>query len=198
MKRYEILLVALFAINVATAKSIQPEVYESLEVSFVQAQSQTLGRNSYYNYFSSNRVRSIDLTQKIKLSPGVFAELGLSLGGIEIEFMTGPSFVGNEDNRMDLDRWLGARAKIKFSDINPIGGIAYLYKSRDTQFQLSANAGLKLLKPSDVLLEFDGELGDQLNRRLELVSRLEQEVLNRFENYYLEPVLSVDLSYKFN
>lgn len=197
MKLTKLLFVALFFINVATAKSIQPGWHESLEVSFDQAQSQTLGRNSYYNYSFTYLVKSIDLTRRIKLSPRIFAELGLSLGGPEIEFMTGPSIVGNEEIRVDLNRWLSVRAKIEFADINPIGGIAYLYKSRDTQFQFSATARLKLLKPSDVLLEFDGELGDQVNRRFDLVWQLEQDVLNQFENYYLEPVLGVDLSYKF-
>jgi len=198
MKRTELLLVALLTINVATAKSTLPGLYESLEISFDQAQAQTLGRNSYYNYFSTNRVNSIDLTQKIKLSPRVFAELGLSLGGPEIEFMTGPSMVGNEDNRVDLNRWLSTRVKIEFADINAVGGITYLYKSRDAQFQFSATASLKLLTPSNVSLAFEGELGEMVHRQVSLVSHLEQNLVNQLKDYYLEPRLGMDLSYSFN
>ena len=198
MKRIGLLLAASLFINVAVAKSTQLELHENLEVIFDQERSQISGGNSSYNYFTNSMFESIGMIQKIQLSPRVFAGLGLLLGGLEIELKTGPSVVQFEENEIDLNRWLGARAKIEFADITPFGNLAYRYQSRNTRLRISANAGLKLLQLSSVSLEFNGELGDQVNRRLDLVSALEQDVLNQLENYYLEPVLGVDLNYKFN
>jgi len=198
MKQIGLLLTASLFVSAATAKSTNLVLNENLEIIFDQARSQVLSRNSRYNYSTSSRTESIGLIQKFQLSTHLSTGLGLWLGGLEIELETGLSPVQFEDHQVDLNRWLGVRARIDFADIVPYGNIAYSYLSRDRQLRFGANAGLKLLIPSNVSMSFNGELSDEVNRQEGLVSQLEHDVLDQLEDYYLEPVLGVDLSYSFN
>jgi len=198
MKQIGLLLTASLFVSAATAKSTNLVLNENLEIIFDQARSQVLSRNSRYNYSTSSRTESIGLIQKFQLSTHLSTGLGLWLGGLEIELETGLSPVQFEGHQVDLNRWLGVRARIDFADIVPYGNIAYSYLSRDRQLRFGANAGLKLLIPSNVSMSFNGELSDEVNRQEGLVSQLEHDVLDQLEDYYLEPVLGVDLSYSFN
>jgi hypothetical protein len=198
MKQIGLLLTALLFVSTAAAKSTKLALNENLEINFDQARSQVLSRNSSYNYSTSSRTESIGLIQKFQLSTHLSTGLGLWLGGLEIELETGPSLVQFQDNQVDLNRWLGVRAKINFADIVPYGNIAYSYQSRDAQLRFGANAGLKLLIPTDVSMSFNGELGSLVNRQADLIAQLEHDVLDQLEDYYLEPVFGVDLSYTFN
>jgi len=198
MKQIGLLLTASLFVSAATAKSTNLVLNENLEIIFDQARSQVLSRNSRYNYSTSSRTESIGLIQKFQLSTHLSTGLGLWLGGLEIELETGLSPVQFEGHQVDLNRWLCVRARIDFADIVPYGNIAYSYLSRDRQLRFGANAGLKLLIPSNVSMSFNGELSDEVNRQEGLVSQLEHDVLDQLEDYYLEPVLGVDLSYSFN
>ena len=198
MKHLIFFIAASLLVNTVSAKSTQLTLNEDFEVVFDQTRSQRLSNNSSYNYSTNSRAESIGLIQKFQLSAHVFAGLGLWLGGLEIELETMPSVLHFKEYEVDLDRWLGIRAKIDFSDLIPFGNVAYHYESRDTQLRINANAGLKLLKPSSVSLDFDGELSDLVDQQSGLVAQLEQDALNKFEAYYLEPVLDVGLSYAFN
>ncbi len=198
MKHLLLLIAASLLVNPVSAKSTHFDLYENFEVVFDQARSQRLSNNSSYNYSVSSRAESIGLIQKFQLSAHVFAGLGLWLGGLEIELETMPSVSHFEEYEVDFNRWLGVHAKIDFADLIPFGNVAYHYESRDTQLRINANAGLKLLKLSSVSLDFDGELSELVDQQPGLVSLLEQDALDKFEDYYLEPVLDVGLSYAFN
>jgi len=198
MKQIVLLLTASLFVSAAAAKSTNLVLNENLEIIFDQARSQVLSRNSRYNYSTSSRTESIGLIQKFQLSTHVSTGLGLWLGGLEIELETGLSLVQFEDLQVDLNRWLGVRARIDFANIVPYGNIAYHYESRDRQLRFGANAGLKLLIPSNVSMSFNGELDSLVNRQADQVAQLEHDVLDQLEDYYLEPVFGVDLSYSFN
>ncbi len=198
MKHFLIFIVALLLVNPASAKSTQLALSNNFEVVVDQARSQLLRKNSSYNYTVSSRNESVGLIHNFQLSPRMFAGLGLWIGGPEIEIETVASFSRFEEYEVDLNRWLGVRAKIDFADLVPFGNLTYRFESRDARLQINANAGLKLLLPSSVSLNFNGELGDLVNRETDLVAQLEKEGLNQLENYYLEPVLGIGLRYTFN
>lgn len=198
MKQIAFVIAASLFVSSVLAKSTQLALNQNFEVVFDQAQSRSLSKNSSYHYAATSRVESVGLIYNFQMSAHTFAGLGLWLGGLEIELETMSTFSQIDDIEVDLNRWLGARAKIDFTDLIPFGSLAYRYQSRDEKLQITANAGLKLLLPSSVSINFDGELSDMVNREVGLVSRLEQDTLSQLEDFYLEPVLGVGLRYDFN
>jgi hypothetical protein len=198
MKQIAFFIAVSLFVGSVSAKSTQLVLNQNFELVFEQAQSRSLSKSSSYRYSVTSRVESVGLVQYYQLSAHTFVGLGLWLGGLEIELETMPSFFRFEDYEVDLNRWLSARAKIDFADLIPFGNLAYRYQSRDEQLQITANAGLKLLLPSRISIDFEGELSGVVDRQAGLVSRLEQDTLNQLEDYYLEPVLTVGLNYTFD
>ena len=198
MKQIAFVITALLFVGPVSAKSTQFALNQNFDVVFDQAQSRALSQSSSYHYSATSRLESVGLVRNFQMSAHTFVGLGIWLGGLEIELETMPSFFQFEEYEVDLNRWLGARAKIEFADLVPYGNLAYRYQSRDEQLQISANAGLKLLLPSSVSLDFEGELSGLVDRQLGLVSRLEQDAFNQLEDFYLEPVLAVGLNYSFD
>jgi hypothetical protein len=198
VKHLIIFIVALLFVNPASAKSTQFALNSNFEVFIDKSRSQLLRKNSSYNYTASSRNESVGLVQKFQLTTHLFAGLGLWIGGPEIEIETTASISRHEEFEIDLNRWIGVRAKIDFADLVPFGNLAYRFESRDAQLQINANAGLKLLLPSRVSLDFNGEFGDLVNRETGLVAQLERDSLNQLENYYLVPVFDIGLRYAFN
>ena len=197
MKQIAILTVVLLLVGSVSAKSTHFALNPNLEVVFDQAESRVLSQNSSYHYSATSRVESIGLVHNFQMSTHTFAGLGLWLGGLEIELETMSSFSRFEEYEVNLNRWLSARAKIDFADLVPYGNLAYRYQSRDEQLQITANAGLKLLLPSSVSIDFEGELSGLVEREAGLVLQLERDTLNQLEGFYLEPLLGIGLRYKF-
>lgn len=198
MKHLVFFIVASLFVNPVSAKSTRIELNNDQELIFDRSQSRKLTNNTIYNYSAISSSESIGMIQKFRLSPRLSGGLGIWLGGLEIELETMASFTQFEQNEVDLNRWLGVRAKIDFAEFIPYGSITYLYESRDQQFQFNANAGIKLLQPSNVSVSFGGEWGDIVEQQSNLVAQLERDTFGKLENYYLEPVLGLGLSYTFD
>jgi hypothetical protein len=198
MKYLVFIIVASLFVNPVSAKSTRIGLNNDLELILDRSQARKLSNNTIYNYSAISSSESIGMIQKFRLSPRVSGGLGLWLGGLEIELETMATITQFEQNEVDLNRWLGVRANIDFADIIPYGSITYLYESRDRQFQFNANAGIKLLQPTDVSVTFVGEWGDIVEQQSNLVAQLERDTFDKLENYYLEPVLGLGLSYTFD
>jgi hypothetical protein len=198
VKYIGLLFVASLFVNIAVANTTQLALTDNLDIRFDKGRSQHIERNSRYNYSTTVRSESIGLIQKFQLSPRISAGLGLWLGGLDIELETEASVVQFDEISVDLNRWLGVRAKINFADIIPFGNIAYLYESRNQQLRFNADVGIKFIKPSNVSLAFNGEWGEIVEQRNDLISQLQRDALSQLKEYYLEPLLGLDLSYTFN
>ncbi len=59
------------------------------------------------------------------------------------------------------------------------------------------DAGMRLLSVSDLSLEIDGPLASEIRNRGALLRDFEQQARDELDDYYLEPVLRMDLSYRF-
>jgi hypothetical protein len=134
--------------------------------------------------------------QNIPLTPTINVGLGLMFGGIEIEIETQSSKVRFRD--ADIDGLLRMNAKIEFADIIPYLNLGYYIEGRKQRLSFSANAGIKLLQLSSVSVTLDGEIGDLLEHQKGVVSKLQDEIRQDLDAYYLEPVINMHMNYLFN
>jgi hypothetical protein len=119
-------------------------------------------------------------------------------GGIEVEVETQSSIVRFRDSDIDIDGLLGVNAKIEFADIIPYLNLGYYIEGRKQRLSFSANAGIKLLWLSSVSVTLEGEIGNLLEQQNGVVSRLQDEIRQDLEDYYLEPVINIHMNYLFN
>ncbi len=198
MKRVILLIAASLFFDVVAAKSVQSNLDDDLLLIFSQSQSRDLGRQGTYNYSAYSRAKSIGFLQNIPLTPTISVGLGLMFGGMEIEVETQLSTVRIRVSDIDIDGLLGVNAKIEFADIIPYLNLAYYREDRKQQLSFSASAGIKLLRLASVSVGLDGEVGDLLERQDGVVSSLADQIRQNLDDYYLEPVIKIDLNYVFN
>ncbi len=198
MKRVILLIAASLFFDVVAAKSVQSNLDDDLLLIFSQSQSRDLGRQGTYNYSAYSRAKSIGFLQNIPLTPTISVGLGLMFGGMEIEVETQLSTVRIRVSDIDIDGLLGVNAQIEFADIIPYLNLAYYLEDRKQQLSFSASAGIKLLRLASVSVGLDGEVGDLLERQDGVVSSLADQIRQNLDDYYLEPVIKIDLNYVFN
>ncbi len=198
MKRIILLVAASVFLDVVAAKSVLSSLGDDLDLIFSQGRSRDLSRQGVYNYSADSRDKSIGFLSNTQLTPTISLGLGLMFGGIEIEFETQPSVVQYRDSEIDIDGLLGVNAKIEFADIIPYASLGYYIEDRKQRLSFSANAGIKLLLLSSVSVNLDGEAGDLLEQQNGVVSRLEDEIRQELDDYYLEPVIQMAMNYRFN
>ncbi len=198
MKRVILLVAASLFFDVVAAKSVQSNLDDDLLLIFSQSQSRDLGRQGTYNYSAYSRAKSIGFLQNIPLTPTISVGLGLMFGGMEIEVETQLSTVRIRVSDIDIDGLLGVNAQIEFADIIPYLSLAYYREDRKQQLSFSANTGIKLLRLASVSVGLEGEVGDLLERQDGVVSSLADQIRQNLEDYYLDPVIKIDLNYVFN
>ena len=198
MKRIILLVAASLFLDLAAAKSVQGNLDDDLVLVFNQGESRDLGRQGVYNYAIDSRVNSIGFIRNTRLTPTIRVGLGLMFGGTEIEVESRSSIVQLRGSDIDINSLLRMNVKITFADIIPFANLGYYIENRNKQLSFSVSAGIKLLQLSGVSVNLDGEIGGLLKQDNLVVSKLEEEFRQDLEEYYLEPVLQIHMSYVFN
>lgn len=198
MKRIILFVAASLFLDLVAAKSVQSNLDDNLVLIYSQDQSHDLGRQGVYHYSTNSRVQSIGFMKNIPLTPTINVGLGLMFGGIEVEVETQSSIVRFRDSDIDIDGLLGINVKIEFADIIPYLNLGYYIEGRKQRLSFSANAGIKLLWLSSVSVTLEGEIGNLLEQQNGVVSRLQDEIRQDLEDYYLEPVINMHMNYLFN
>jgi hypothetical protein len=198
MKRIILFVAASLFLDLVAAKSVQSNLDDDLVLIYSHGQSHDLDRQGVYNYSTNSRVQSIGFMKNIPLTPTINVGLGLMFGGIEVEVETQSSIVRFRDSDIDIDGLLGVNAKIEFADIIPYLNLGYYIEGRKQRLSFSANAGIKLLWLSSVSVTLEGEIGNLLEQQNGVVSRLQDEIRQDLEDYYLEPVINIHMNYLFN
>lgn len=148
-------------------------------------------------YAMKVRVRWIGMTREFALGEHYGAGLGLHLGGTEIAWRTTDSPVTSGALSIDLNDWLSARAKLRFHELVPYAQLSYHRGNFMRGLAFRVDAGMRLLSVSDLSLEIDGPLASEIRNRGALLRDFEQQARDELDDYYLEPVLRMDLSYRF-
>ncbi len=198
MKRIILLVAASLFLDLVAAKSVQGNLDDDLVLVFNQGESRDLGRKGVYNYSINSRVNSIGFIRNTQLTPTIRVGLGLMFGGTEIEVETLSSIVELRGSDIDINSLLRMNVKFTFADIIPFANLGYYIENRNKRLSFSVSAGIKLLRLSGVSVNLDGEIGGLLKQDNLVVSKLEEEIRQGLEKYYLEPVLQMNINYVFN
>jgi len=193
-----LLVAASLFLDLVAAKSIQGNLDDDLVLVFNQSESRDLDRKGVYNYSIDSRVNSIGFIRNTRLTPTITVGLGLMFGGTEIEVESRSSIVQLSGSDIDINSLLRMNVKFTFADIIPFANLGYYIENRNKQLSFSVSAGIKLLQLSGVTVNLDGEIGGLLKQDNLVVSKLEEEFRQGLEEYYLEPVLQIHMSYVFN
>ena len=198
MKRIILLVAASLFLDLVAAKSVQGNLDDDFVLIFNQGESRDLGRKGVYNYSINSRVNSIGFIRNTQLTPTIRVGLGLMFGGTEIEVETLSSIVQLRGSDIDINSLLRMNVKFTFADIIPFANLGYYIENRNKRLSFSVSAGIKLLRLSGVSVNLDGEIGGLLKQDNLVVSKLVEEFRQGLEEYYLEPVLQIHMSYVFN
>ena len=198
MKRTILLVVASLFLNGVAAKSVQGNLGDDLVLIFSQEEASDLGRQGIYNYSINSRLKSIGFMHNTPLTTTTHFGFGMMFGGIEIELESQSSIIQLRGSDIDIDSLLGVNVKLKFADITPYANLVYYIENRKKQLSFSANAGLRLLRLSSISVSLDGEIGNLLKQNNSVISRLQEEFRQSLDEYYLEPVMQMQLNFAFN
>ncbi len=99
-------------------------------------------------------------------------------------------------NRFCVDFFINA--KIKFANIVPYSNLSYFIEDRKQRLNFSANFGIEVVQLSGVSVDLEGEVGELLMQQDGVISKLHEEIRNKFEAHYLVPVIQMNLNYLFN
>jgi len=198
MKRIILLVAASLFLNVVAAKSVQGNLGDNRVLIFSEGESSDLGRQGVYNYSIDSREKFIGYMHNTQLTPSIHVGLGLMFGGSEIELESQSSLVQSRGSEIDINSLLGINVKLKFADITPYANLGYYVENRKKQLSFSINVGIKLLQLSSISVSLDGEIGNLLNQNNPVVSRLQAEIRQNLEEYYLEPVIQMQMNFAFN
>ncbi len=151
------------------------------------------------DYRVSARLRAewLELVREIPLGSAISLGLGLHLGGPELELRKLTSADNLAGRQADLHRWLSLDARLKFHDFQPYARLSYRSGGVDRGFGLRVDAGLRLLKIEDLSVKLIGPMAAQIADHGRLLDEFEHDARDDLDDYYVEPLIRVEMSYRF-
>ncbi len=150
-----------------------------------------------YRFVARLRAEWFEMVREIPLGSSFSLGLGVHLGSPELRLRTVESPGVFDGRHVDLNRWLSLDARLEFHDIQPYARLRYRAGREDRGIGLRVDAGLRLLKVENLSLELGGPMAVELAGREGLLAEYERETRADLEDYYVEPLIRVELNYRF-
>lgn len=163
----------------------------------MQSGAQNMLQKGLYTIDLSYRGSSIGLARDFRFGAGWRSSIGVLVSDDWLQLATARSMVNAQGRSLDLNQWLGAQARIEFSQLMPYLSVGYRY-SNDDNLMLDVVTSLKVFQVDSSQFHLSQPLGEALQRDAEMMASLGRQLGNELDGIFAYPVLDTRFNYAFN